>query len=90
MNDPIISRVRFADGTEREVFEQLDGRQYVLDDGGEPSFAQLFQVYGSQVVFAGGHLHLTHGSLGVGVAPLQAVRVVILPPRPGWQRPSND
>jgi hypothetical protein len=37
MTDPIISRVRFADGAERDVFEQLDGRQYVLDDDGEPT-----------------------------------------------------
>jgi hypothetical protein len=36
MNDPLIARVRFVDGAERSVFEDLDGRQYVLDDDGEP------------------------------------------------------
>jgi hypothetical protein len=42
MNDPIIARVRFLDGSEREVFEQLDGRQYVLDDDGEPAHGIWF------------------------------------------------
>jgi hypothetical protein len=34
--DPVIARVRFVDGAERPVFDGLDGRQYVLDDEGEP------------------------------------------------------
>jgi hypothetical protein len=33
MNDPIIAHVNFSDGVPRAVFEQLDGRQYVLDEG---------------------------------------------------------
>jgi hypothetical protein len=33
MNDPTIARVRFDDGSQRPVFEALDGRQYVLDRG---------------------------------------------------------
>jgi hypothetical protein len=42
MNDPIIARVRFADGSERAVFEQLDGRQYVLDDNGDRLYGVWF------------------------------------------------
>jgi hypothetical protein len=38
MNDPVIARVHFVDGAERLVFEGLDGRQYVLDDDGEPAY----------------------------------------------------
>jgi hypothetical protein len=33
MNDPVIANVGFTDGTHRAVFEQLDGRQYVLEEG---------------------------------------------------------
>jgi hypothetical protein len=33
MNDPIIAHIDLVDGTRRPVFEQLDGRQYVLDEG---------------------------------------------------------
>jgi hypothetical protein len=36
MKDPTIARVRFDDGSQRFVFETLDGRQYVFDDEGEP------------------------------------------------------
>jgi len=35
MNDPIIAYLTFVDGARRPVFEQPDGRQYVLDDDGE-------------------------------------------------------
>jgi len=35
MNDPIIGYRLFLDGTRRPIFEQLDGRQYVLDDDDE-------------------------------------------------------
>jgi hypothetical protein len=35
MNDPIIAHVNFTDGTRRPVFEQLDGRQYVLEEEGD-------------------------------------------------------
>jgi hypothetical protein len=30
--DPVIAYVDLVDGTRRPVFEQLDGRQYVLDE----------------------------------------------------------
>jgi hypothetical protein len=33
MNDPIIAYVDLVDGTSRRVFEQLDGRQYVVEEG---------------------------------------------------------
>jgi hypothetical protein len=35
MLDPVIAHVGFVDGVSRAVFEQLDGRQYVLDDDGD-------------------------------------------------------
>jgi hypothetical protein len=35
MLDPVIAHVDFVDGVSRAVFEQLDGRQYVLDDAGD-------------------------------------------------------
>jgi hypothetical protein len=36
MNDPVIAHVDFVDGVRRPVYEQLDGRQYVLlDEDGE-------------------------------------------------------
>ena len=33
--DILIAYTFFTDGTKRPIFEQLDGRQYVLDDDGE-------------------------------------------------------
>ena len=35
MHDPIIAYVTFVDDTKRPVFEELGGRQYVLDDDAE-------------------------------------------------------
>ncbi len=43
MPDPIISYKLFDDGSIRPVFEQRDGRQYVLDDDAE-------RVYGSWIL----------------------------------------
>lgn len=37
--DIVIGYTFFADGTKRPIFEQLDGRQYVHDDDGEPVYA---------------------------------------------------
>jgi hypothetical protein len=37
MSDPLIGRVRFVDGAERDVYRAPDGRQYDLDDG-EPVY----------------------------------------------------
>jgi hypothetical protein len=34
MLDPIIGYRQFVDGSSRPIFEQLDGRQYVMDDDG--------------------------------------------------------
>ena len=33
ISDPIVAYVDFVDRVRRPVFEQLDGRQYVLDEG---------------------------------------------------------
>jgi hypothetical protein len=33
--DTLIGKARFVDGSRRDVFQQPDGRQYVLDDAGE-------------------------------------------------------
>ena len=35
---PIIARVPLADGRTRAVYEGPDGRQFVLDNDGEPVF----------------------------------------------------
>jgi hypothetical protein len=42
MPDPVIAQVDFVDGIRRPVFEQLDGRQYVLSDEGERLFGVWF------------------------------------------------
>jgi hypothetical protein len=34
--DTLIGKIRIVDGSCREVFQQPDGRQYVLDDAGDP------------------------------------------------------
>ena len=34
--DQIVAHVWFVDAIKRTVFQQADGRQYVLDDDGEP------------------------------------------------------
>ena len=41
MIDPIIGYGTFVDGTKRPIFEQLDGRQYVLNDDAEPHLRHL-------------------------------------------------
>jgi hypothetical protein len=33
MNGLIIGRVRFVDGAKRDVYQDQDARQYVVDDG---------------------------------------------------------
>ncbi len=33
-----IARVPFVDGVTRDVFEDAGGRQFVLDDGGDPQY----------------------------------------------------
>jgi hypothetical protein len=38
MSDEPIAYVDFADGVSRPVFEQVNGRQYVLDDEGERAY----------------------------------------------------
>jgi hypothetical protein len=37
---PIVGRVFCTDGSERDVFEDAEGRQYVLGEDDEPAFAQ--------------------------------------------------
>jgi hypothetical protein len=37
---PIVGRCRFTDGSEREVFEDDEGRQNVLDEAGERLYGQ--------------------------------------------------
>jgi hypothetical protein len=34
--DTLIGKIRFVDGSYRDIFQQPDGRPYVVDDGGEP------------------------------------------------------
>jgi hypothetical protein len=36
MKDPIIGRVPFTDGIDRDVYQAGDGRQYVVDTAGLP------------------------------------------------------
>jgi hypothetical protein len=43
MIDPIIGYRFFVDRTRRPIFEQLDGRQFVLDDAGD-------RVYGVWII----------------------------------------
>jgi hypothetical protein len=38
MPDPIVCYTAFNDGPMRPVYEQHDGRQYVIDDDGEPVY----------------------------------------------------
>jgi hypothetical protein len=38
MPDPIVARALFVGGIWRDVYEQPDGRQYVLDDDDEPIY----------------------------------------------------
>jgi hypothetical protein len=38
VSDPIIGRVRFVDGADRDVYIDPDGRQYVLRYDGEPVY----------------------------------------------------
>jgi hypothetical protein len=42
LTDPIIAYTTFLDGSKRPVFEQLDGRQYVLDDDAERVYGIWF------------------------------------------------
>jgi hypothetical protein len=38
MHDRIVARTLFVVGIWREVYEQPDGQQYVLDDDNEPIY----------------------------------------------------
>jgi len=38
MNEVILGYIWFVDGIKRRIFEQRDGRQYVLDDDDEPIY----------------------------------------------------
>jgi hypothetical protein len=42
MRDEIIARTLFTDGTWRNVYEQPDGRQYVIDDNAEQVFGAWY------------------------------------------------
>jgi hypothetical protein len=48
--DPIIAHVVFVDGTNGLVFEQLNGRQYVLDDDCERVYAIWLTSHPTAVV----------------------------------------
>jgi hypothetical protein len=37
-----VAYIEFTDGLRRPVFEEPDGRQYVLDDDGEPVYGVWF------------------------------------------------
>jgi hypothetical protein len=39
-----IARIPFADGTERDVLQENDGRQFVADDNGEKVFGYWFLI----------------------------------------------
>jgi hypothetical protein len=36
MNDPIVGHIQFTDACERDIYQACDGRQYVVDDYGQP------------------------------------------------------
>jgi hypothetical protein len=36
MSDEVVAYVEFADGQRRPVYQDATGRQYVVDDDGEP------------------------------------------------------
>ena len=42
MHDRHVADTVFTDGHWRAVYEQPDGRQYVIDDDGEPVFSVRF------------------------------------------------
>jgi hypothetical protein len=42
VNDPIVCYTASLRGLMRPVYEALDGRQYVLDDDGEPVYGVWF------------------------------------------------
>ena len=42
MRDEIVARVLFTDGIWREVYQQPNGRQYVLDQDAEPLYGVWF------------------------------------------------
>ena len=42
MPDPIVAYTAFLGGPMRPVYEQWNGRQYVMDDEGEPVYGLWF------------------------------------------------
>jgi len=42
MNELIVAYIWTSDGVKRPVYQQMDGRQYWLDDDGEPVYGVWF------------------------------------------------
>jgi hypothetical protein len=42
MRDPIVARTLFLGEIWRDVYEQPDGRRYVLDDDDEPVYGEWY------------------------------------------------
>jgi hypothetical protein len=63
MTDPIIGRVRFVNGVERDVYRAPDGRQYVIGYNGEPVYGRL-AVDGGRGGGGAGHRTSPAGVIG--------------------------